>query len=100
MDNSPADQAADTIQNEGLVSTETQLRVATAAGSLLVFFIGFLTLCGWAATLFILFYCHSALGLGLLLPTIPLTWAFVSTLKATIEVSRGEPRLTSKNAQA
>ena len=89
MDNYPADQSANVPQGEGLVSTETQLRVVTAGASILVIFIGFLTLCGWAATLFILFYCHSALGLGLLLPTLPLTWAFVSTLKAAIEVSQG-----------
>ena len=88
MDNYPADQA-DTPQSEGLVSTKTQIQVATAAASVLVIFIGFLTLCGWVATFFVLFGCHSLFGLLLLLPTLPLTWALISTLKATIEVSQG-----------
>ena len=88
MDNYPANQATDAPQGEGLVSTETQFRVVTAGASIFVFFIGFLTLCGWVATICITIFC-SPIGLVLLLPTLPLTWAFVSTLKATIEVSQG-----------
>ena len=75
---------------EGAIPRKTQLDIITVVGYITVAVMGFfaLLLIGIAAISVIVF--HQYLGLVMLLPGVPMVWAFVVTLRAANEIARGD----------
>ena len=75
---------------EGIIPLADQYRIAaTGAYLLATVFLGFTAfLFGVAA--FVVFYCHSAFGLLMLAPGIPMAWATIQGYIVAGQISRGE----------
>jgi len=75
---------------EGIIPRKTQIGIVAVAGYAMVAAMGFFALLfiGIAAISVIVF--HEYLGLAMLLPGLPLVWAFVVTLRAANEIARGD----------